>query len=841
MHPTVEKWFAARQWRPFPFQTEVWEAYLGGASGLIHSATGTGKTIAAFLGPVIEWLEEHPGVALGASAETPARKRGKADASEPLRMLWITPMRALAADTLTALEKAVEELGVPWSVGARTGDTTSAERARQARRLPTALITTPESLSLMLASKSGREQLAGIRCVVVDEWHELMGTKRGVQTELGLARLRLWNPGVKVWGVSATLGNLGEALDCLLGTRIEGRNKSHVVRGETDKKIVIDTLMPPEGERFPWAGHLGLVMLGEVIDAIEQHRSTLVFINTRSQAELWYQGLLAAKPDWAGEIALHHGSLDLDVRRWVETGLKEGRLRAVVATSSLDLGVDFSPVERVLQIGSPKGVARLLQRAGRSGHAPGQVSRVSCVPTHAFEYVEAASARRAAQAGKIEARKLVEKPLDLLTQHMVTLALGEGFRAGELLAEVRTAWAYRDLKDDEWAWALDFVTRGGAALNAYEDYRKVELDEDGVHRVKNATIARRHRMSIGTIVSDAAVNVVMGRGLGGKRLGTVEESFIARLSPGDAFIFAGRTLEFIRLHEMTAFVKSAPPSRPTVPRWGGNRMSFSSQLAEAVRELLELYLTGKAHEPEIAAVDRLLRVQRAWSRIPRRHELLFEQTRTRDGFHLYCFPFEGRSVHLALSTLFGYRIGKLKPVTFSYSVNDYGFELAARTEVNLHEALRAGLLSPDHLLEDMLASLNAAELAKRHFREIARVAGLVFQGYPGAGKTNRQLQASSGLIYDVFARFDSGNPLLNQARDEVLQRELEFSRLGEAMKRIQGMQVVISRTDRPSPFAFPLMVEGFREKLSSEALADRVQRMQVVYDQAADLPNRASH
>jgi ATP-dependent Lhr-like helicase len=845
MHAAVEQWFAANEWRPFPFQSEVWGAYLGGESGLIHSATGTGKTIAAFLGPVIEWLNEHP----DHEPSLPApKKRGKADTSEPLRVLWITPMRALAADTLAALQRPVDELGMPWSVGARTGDTTSAERAKQARRLPTVLITTPESLSLMLASKSGREQLAGIRCVVVDEWHELMGSKRGVQTELGLARLRLWNPGVRVWGVSATLGNLGEAMDCLLGNRRaspprpsplegEGEGRGRVVRGETGKKVVIDTLMPPEGERFPWAGHLGLVMLGEVIDAIEQHRSTLIFINTRSQAELWYQGLLAAKPDWAGEIALHHGSLDLEVRRWVESGLKEGRLRAVVATSSLDLGVDFSPVERVLQIGSPKGVARLLQRAGRSGHAPGQVSRVSCVPTHAFEYVEAASARRAAQAGKIESRMKVEKPLDLLTQHMVTLALGEGFRADELLAEVRTAWSYRDLQDDEWAWALDFITRGGAALNAYEDYRKVELDEDGVYRVKNATIARRHRMSIGTIVSDASVNVVMGRGLGGKRLGSVEESFIARLSPGDAFIFAGRTLEFIRLHEMTAFVKSAPPSRPTVPRWGGNRMSFSSQLAQAVRELLELYLAGKAHEPEIAAVDRLLRVQRSWSRIPRRHELLFEQTKSREGFHLYCFPFEGRSVHLALSTLFGYRIGKLKPVTFSYSVNDYGFELAARTEVNLHEALRAGLLSPDNLFQDMLASLNAAELAKRHFREIARVAGLVFQGYPGAGKTNRQLQASSGLIYDVFARFDRQNPLLNQARDEVLQRELEFSRLGETMKRIQGMQVVVARTDRPSPFAFPLMVEGFREKLSTEALADRVQRMQVVYDRAADEPN----
>lgn len=831
MHPRVEAWFAGRDWHPFAFQREVWAAHRAGHSGLIHSATGTGKTLAAFLGPVIEWLDAHPGFQ-PATDPTPARKAKKAVA-EPLTVLWITPMRALAADTLASLQKPVEALGLPWTVGARTGDTSSAERARQAKRLPTVLVTTPESLSLMLASATARETLANIRSVVVDEWHELMGTKRGVQTELALARLRRWSPAMRVWGVSATLGNLDEAMACLLGVGADvGKQGGVIIHGETDKKIVIDTLMPPEDERFPWAGHLGLVMLGEVIKAIEQCKSTLVFTNTRSQAELWYQGLLAAKPEWAGEIALHHGSLDLDVRRWVEGGLKDGSLKAVVATSSLDLGVDFSPVERVLQVGSPKGVARLLQRAGRSGHAPGQVSRVSCVPSHAFEYIEAAAARVAAQAGKIESRPLIPKPLDLLTQHLVTLALGEGFRADDLFAEVTSAWSYRDLTREEWNWALDFVTKGGAALSAYEDYRKV-VERDGVYRVENPTIARRHRMNIGTIVSDASVAVVMGRGIGGKKLGFVEESFAARLSPGDAFIFAGRTLEFIRMQDMTAFVKSAAPSRPTVPRWNGGRMPLSSQLAESVRELLERHLAGGVHEPEFAVVEKLLKVQRLWSRIPRRHELLFEQARSREGHHLFCFPFEGRAVHTALAALFGYRIGRLKAVTFTFSVNDYGFELMARDEINLHGALRAGLLSADNLFEDVVASLNAAELAKRHFREIARVAGLVFQGYPGAGKSNKQLQASSGLIYDVFARFDADNPLLGQTRNEVLQRELEYSRLGAAVQRFKGMQVLISKTDRPSPFAFPLMVERLYEKLSSETLADRVARMQLVYDEVA--------
>jgi ATP-dependent Lhr-like helicase len=470
-------WFAANGWRAFDFQREVWNAYLDGESGMVHSATGSGKTLAAWLGPLAEWIEEN--------AAFP-RAEGKAAA---LRVLWITPMRALAGDTAISLERAVQGLGLPWTVGLRTGDTSSAERAKQARRLPSALITTPESLSLMLSGPEAREKLSELRLVVVDEWHELLGNKRGVQAELGLARLRRWNPRLRTWGLSATLGNTQEALECLLaGTG--GR----IVKGAGDKQVVMDTLVPPEVDGFPWAGHLGLAMLDHVVAAIDSARSTLVFTNVRSQAEAWYQGLLEARPEWAGVIGLHHGSLDADVRRWVEQGLKEGRLKAVVATSSLDLGVDFSPVERVLQIGSPKGVARLLQRAGRSGHAPGQVSRITCVPSHALEFVEAAAARRAAMAGRIESRRPVDRPLDLLAQHLVTIAAGEGFVEEEMKAEVRSARAFRDLTDAEWRWALDFVTRGGDALKAYPDYRKVALDERGVHRVPDAAIARRHRM-----------------------------------------------------------------------------------------------------------------------------------------------------------------------------------------------------------------------------------------------------------------------------------------------------------------------------------------------------------
>ena len=805
----LEAWFASNGWQAFPFQREVWQAYLDGESGLVHSATGSGKTLAAWLGPLEQWMAEEGG-----------------KSAPPLRVLWITPMRALASDTVLSMQRAVDGLGIPWTVGLRTGDTSSAERARQARKLPSALVTTPESLSLMLSNADAREKLSDLRLVVADEWHELLGNKRGVMTELCLARLRRWNPKLQVWGLSATLGNIDEALARLVGPDATGR----IVRGVSDKKVVMDTLIPATVDKFPWAGHIGLAMLEEVAQAIDSSRSTLVFTNVRSQAEIWYQGLLEACPEWAGLIGLHHGSLDTDVRKWVEQGLKEGKLKAVVATSSLDLGVDFSPVERVLQIGSPKGVARLLQRAGRSGHAPGQASRVTCAPSHALEFVEAAAVRRAALAGRIETRAPVNRPLDLLTQHLVTLAAGEGFEAESMKAEVRSTIAYRDLSDAEWQWALDFVTRGGDALKAYPEYHKVAMGEDGVYRVKDAATAKRHRMSIGTIVSDAAVDI---RFRTGKRLGNVEESFIARLAKGDCFIFGGQLLEFIRVENMTAYVRPGKAGSAVIPRWEGGRAPFSGEVSRSMRELLELHVRGEEDEPEMKAIARLLKLQNSWSRVPRAHEMLVEQTQTREGHHIFMYPFEGRSVHLGLSALLAWRIARHKAGTFSLGFTDYGFELLCRERFEMIPLLKGGLLSEEHLLEDMLSSLNAAELSKRQFREIARVAGLVFQGYPGQPKTNRQVQATSGLIWEVFARWDPHNPLLGQSEREVLERQLEFSRLRDSLRRMREAPVLLRQAHKPSPFAFPIMVSRFREKLTTEKLADRVKRMQLEYDRAS--------
>ncbi|MBD9424044.1 ligase-associated DNA damage response DEXH box helicase [Pseudomonas sp. PDM15] len=816
-------WFVQRGWKAFAFQKEVWQAVAKGESGVLHATTGSGKTYAVWLAALERFAKATPAT----TASGQPRKRQPAAA--PLGVLWITPMRALAADTQRALQAPLDDLNIAWSVGLRTGDTGSSERARQGRKLPSALITTPESLTLLLTRSDAEAQFAGLRMLVVDEWHELLGNKRGVQLQLALARLRRWNPGLIVWGLSATLGNQQHALQVLLGD-----TPGRLVQGKQDKSLRIDTLLPPGIERFPWAGHLGLRMLPQVVEEVEASGTSLLFTNTRSQAEIWYQALLDARPDWAGLIALHHGSLSREVRDWVELGLKEGRLKAVVCTSSLDLGVDFLPVERVLQIGSAKGVARLLQRAGRSGHAPGLPSRISLVPTHALELIEAAAVQDAVAAGRVEARQSPDKPLDVLVQHLVSMALGGGFRPDELREEVRSAWAYRTLTDEEWQWALAFVRHGGNSLTAYPDYQRVEPDEQGIWRVPNAALARRHRISVGTIVSDASIAVKFwAKGGSGRSLGSVEEGFIARLRPGDCFLFAGRLLELVRVENMTAYVNRATSRKAAVPRWNGGRMPLSSELADAVVARFGEAAQGRFRGPEMQLLRPLLDVQQAWSALPTSESLLAETLHSREGWHLFLYPFAGRSVHLGLASLLAWRLGQLQPATFSIAVNDYGLELLCASPVDWPRRLNNQLLRGDDLLHDVLASLNAGELARRRFREIARIAGLVFGGYPGAAKSARQLQASSGLFFDVFQQYDPGNLLLTQAQEEVLRQELDVQHLQRTLQRLRELRLDLREVKRPPPLAFPLLVERFRESLSSEKLADRIARLLADLEKAA--------
>lgn len=774
-----------------------------GQWGLLHASTGSGKTLATWLGGLLA-----------------CERRNELKAGG-LKILWVTPMRALAADTTATLAATAKELMPDWRVEMRTADTSAAVRARQGKNLPEVLVTTPESLSLLLANTDAQVRLRSVQVVIVDEWHELLANKRGVQVQLAMARLAYWQPNLVCWGMSATLGNLDEALKTLTWP---SEQTGLLVSDETPKQIAIDVVLPTKVERFAWAGHMGLSLIDDVAKRLWQASSTLVFVNTRAQAERWYQALLEHDVNLAGVLGLHHGSLDPAVRQWVEAGLKTGSLRAVVCTSSLDLGVDFLPVEQVLQIGSAKGVARLMQRAGRAGHAPGRIAKLGLVPTHSLEILEAVAAQDAVAQKTIEARYSLTAPMDVLVQHLVTIALGGGFTPHELYAEVCKAYAYRNLDALAWQWALDFVAGGGKALAAYPDYRRVQPDAQGIWRVPDRQLSRRHRMSIGTIVSDAMMQVRFWRkGGGGSRLGQVEESFIARLKVGDSFYFAGRLVELVRVREMTAYVKRSSDKRAVVPRWLGGNMPLSSELAESM--LARLDGLHDDCEPAWLAIKPLLAVQQRWSALPSKNYLLVEQWQSREGSHLFLYPFAGRHVHLGLATLLAWRLSQRTPRTFTMAVNDYGFELLCVQPLDINEVMDRQLFDKQTLTADILASLNAGELSQRRFREIARVAGLVFQGYPGAKKTAKQIQASSGLFFEVFRQHDPENLLLRQAYDEVLSHELEHNRLAQTLDQIQAIPLNIKVLARPTPFAFPLIVDRLRERLSSEQLSDRVARL----------------
>lgn len=791
----LERWFAALGWPVQDFQRAAWSAFLDGGSGLIHAPTGSGKTLAAWGGAVVELLAD-------------AADRG-------LRYLWITPLRALAGDTARALQRPLSAHGREDMVGLRTGDTLPSRRRQLLKRPPPVLVTTPESLALMLSYPDSARMLGRLAAVFVDEWHELVDSKRGVLLQLGLARLRSLNPALRTWGLSATLGELDEALRCLLGPGAHG----HLIAGDGPRPVELVSLLPDSVESFPWAGRMGVHQLQPVLRRIEASASTLLFTNTRAQAETWFHALRAVC-GWPERIALHHGSIDRELRAAAEQGLVDGRLKCVVATASLDLGVDFPAVEQVIQIGSPKGIARLLQRAGRSGHRPGGTARLVCVPTHALEILELAAAREELRAGRVEARRPQRLALDVLAQHLVTVALGGGFEPEAMFAEVRRTDAFAALDPAHWAWVLDFITRGGPALAAYPDFQRV-VERDGRLVVTERRIAMLHRLNIGTITADGAIEV---RLLRGACLGSIEERFLARLRPGERFVFAGRTLELVRIRDLTAWVRVAS-GKATVPAWAGGRLPLSTLLADAMLRLCAAGPDGVPDSPEARAARPLLAAQAAVSALPGPDRLLIEQMRSREGFHLFVYPFAGRLAHEGLAALLAWRIARRRPASFSITVNDYGFELLSTEAEELDESDWRALLALDGLLEDIEASLDAANLARNRFRDIARIAGLVQQGYPGRRKAPRQLQASSGLIFDVLSRHDPDSQLLLQARREVLESQLEFARIRQALERAAGQRLILRALQRLSPLAFPLWADRLRAQLSTEDWQTRVQRM----------------
>ncbi len=825
--------------QPFLFQEETWEHIHYGKSGLVNAPTGCGKTFSVFLGALIRFINNHP-------------NDYQSKSKNHLQVIWISPLRALAKDIGRAMEEVIEELGMKWKIGVRNGDTDLNERAKQKRQMPEVLIITPESLHLLLAQKGYPEIFDTLKIVAIDEWHELLGSKRGVQVELALSRIigcmkdrlekgkarenyqsQTLNPQFSIWGISATIGNLAEASEVLMSALSSQKDfKPVFVQALNKKEISIESIIPDEIEKFPWAGHLGIKLVAKVIPIIKASKTTLIFINTRGMSEMWYQALLTEAPDLAGAIALHHGSVDRELRAWVEENLHAGKLKVVVCTASLDLGVDFRPVETVIQVGSPKGVARFLQRAGRSGHQPDAISKIYFLPTHSLELVEAAALKYAVREQLIESRIPMLLCFDVLIQYCCTLAISEGFVPDELFEEIKNTYCYKQITKEEWIGLLLHITDGGKALQQYDEYKKVEII-DNRYRITNRRIAMRHRLHIGTIVSDSMLKVKF---MSGGYIGVIEEYFISRLEPGDVFTLAGRNLELILIKDMTVFVKKSNAKKSKVPSWAGGRMPLSANLGKKLRETFDQAFIHRSdtilvnREIELEVLQPLFDLQEKLSHVPKADELLIEQIETKDGFHLFVFPFEGRLVHEAMAAILAYRISKIIPISFSFAMNDYGFELLSDQAIPVDDSNVYELFSPDDLFADIQRSVNSSEMAKRKFRDIAVIGGLIFQGYPGEHKKTRHLQSSASLLFKVFSEYEPTNILLRQAYQEVFDQQMEEIRLRDMLHRIQQSKIILTFPRQLTPFCFPIKVDSIREDLSSEKLADRVKRMQLQLD-----------
>ncbi len=812
LYQIAEKWFHNQNWKPFPFQTQTWTAFLQGKNGLLNAPTGSGKTYALWFPVVLNYIKENPDY--------------KTKHKPGLKAIWITPLRALSVEIKQAAERVATDLGTQMTVGIRSGDTTSGERTKQKNKMPDLLITTPESLQLLLATKEYAKTFANCTAIVIDEWHELLGTKRGVQMELALSRLKTIAPKMRIWGISATIGNLELAQEVLLGNNSKAFQNSILIKANINKKITVRSIIPEKMETFPWRGHMGLHLISDVAKIIRKSKTTLIFTNTRSQCELWFQSLLEKYPEFAGEMAMHHGSIARETRIWVENAIKNEELKVVVCTSSLDLGVDFAPVETIIQIGGPKGVARFLQRAGRSGHQPGKESVIYFLATHAMELIEASALKKAAAATIVEDRIPYLNSYDVLVQYLNTLAVSDGFFPDEIYQEVIKTFCYQNLTKENWNWILNFITQGSQSLQAYDEYKKVEINENGLYKINSRLIAMHHRMQVGTIVSDANLNV---KYLGGGYIGSIEEWFISKLTRGDTFTFAGKKLEFYGIKNMNVLVRLANNKKASkTVSWMGGRMTLSAQMSELLRE--ELYAANSENlSTELVALKPIFDRQRRESIVPNTNEFLIETFKTREGFHAIFYPFEGRFVHEALASILSYRISLLSPISFTLAYNDYGFELLSDQELDMQSVFDNNLFSSEFIHHDLQQSLNATEMARRKFRDIAVIAGLVFTGMPGKPVKTKHLQSGSQLLFDVFRDYEPNNLLLQQAFTETFEHQLEEGRLLQSLERISLQEVVWKKCEKPTPFSFPIITDRLREKLTSETLADRISKMTVSY------------
>lgn len=795
----IQNWMMEKSISPFKFQVDTWQKFGNGYSGMVVAPTGFGKTYSVFLALISDFLN-YP----------EKYKKG-------LKMIWITPLRSLSKDIAKAMQEAIDEIGLDWLVGVRNGDTDPKVRQQQVKNMPEILVATPESLQLLLGQKDHQRFFQNLQSIVIDEWHELLGSKRGVIVELGISQLRKYVPKLKIWGITATIGNLDEAMEVLIPYDI----KKTKITAKQHKKIDIISVFPDEVEILPWAGHLGHKLEDKVVPIILGSKSTIVFTNTRSQSEMWYQLLLDAYPDFAGQIAIHHSSIDAHLRIWIEENLSSGKLKAVVSTSSLDLGIDFKPVDTVIQIGSAKGVARFLQRAGRSGHSPFETSKIYCVPTHSLELIEVSALKEAVKQNVIEPREPQVLCFDVLVQFLMTLAIGDGFYPEETYERIKQVYTFQEIRDEEWKEIIDFLTIGGSALKNYEEYHKVVVMEDGLHKVISRKIAMLHRMNMGAIVSDAMLKVKF---ISGGYIGMVEEYFISRLKKEEKFILAGRVLEVAMVKDMTVFVR-ASKGKAMAPSYLGGRLPLSSNLGRFLREKLSGALNPKATEKELKFLHPLLIDQEERSHIPKEDEFLVEMIKNREGYHLFMYPFEGRLVHEVMAALIAFRISKLAPISFSMAMNDYGFELFSDKEIPVNEENLEKILTRENLMTDVISSINSAEMARRKFRDIAVISGMVVQNFPGQQRSNKALQSSAGLIFKVLEDHDPNHFLVRQAYTEVFNMQLQEQRLVEAFKRIERSKLILKYSNKFTPLSFPIKVDSLRQTLTSESLDARIQKL----------------
>ncbi|MBV9992007.1 MAG: ligase-associated DNA damage response DEXH box helicase [Alphaproteobacteria bacterium] len=783
-------WFASRGWAPRPHQLALVEHAARGESVLLIAPTGGGKTLAGFLPTLIDL------------AKLPSRR------PRALHTLYISPLKALAVDVARNLDTPVEEMRLPVRIETRTGDTPASRRQRQKTLPPDILLTTPEQLALLVASRESARLFESLKTVVLDELHAMHNSKRGDLLALGLARLRTLAPEHRTVGLSATVADPKPLLDYMGGGAL--------VRGLAGAAPQISILA--SDTYVPWAGHIARYAMADVLEAIKRAKTSLVFVNTRANAERTFQELWRLN-EGNLPIALHHGSLAPAQRRKVESAMTKGALRAVVCTSTLDLGIDWGAVDNVICIGAPKGAARLVQRIGRANHRLDEPSQALLVPSNRFEVLECEAARDAVMAGELDGDRLRIGGLDVLAQHVLGTACAKPFDADRLFAEVTSASPYAHLTRDDFDKVVDFVATGGYALKRYDRYARLRRTEDGKWRVAHPRVAQQYRMNVGVIVEDPMIDIRLqakGRptGVGGRVLGQMEEYFVEQLAHGDTFVFAGDVLRFEGMHEDAAYVSRTHDPEAGVPSYNGGKFPLSTFLAKRVREMVS--------RPESWAVlpdpvNEWLRIQEFRSYIPQPGQLLVETFPRGSKNYLVCYPFEGRLAHQTLGMLLTRRLERLRMRPLGFSANEYALAVWALRDMS---GLDMGkLFDQDMLGDDLDAWLGESNLYKRTFRNCAIIAGLIERRFPGREKTGRQVTFSSDLIYDVLREHEPDHILLRATYEDAATGLLDIARLSEMLARVKA-RIVTKRLDRVSPLAVPALLEIAKEMVAGEAHED---------------------